>query len=117
MEMLQRLYFYPTESHNGYLDVINDLGYIGGVCLIGYLITYVRQGLRIFKLYRTQGALFLALIFEQLIANLSEARWWNSLCNEYVIVTIATVAMANVLLYAKQNARAAVMAAPIRQTG
>ena len=111
MEMLRRLYFYPTESHNGYLDVINDLGYVGGVCLIGYLITYVRQGLRIFKLYRTQGALFLALIFEQLIANLSEARWLNSLCNEFVIVTIATVAMANVLLYAKQNARAAALAA------
>ena len=111
MEMLQRLYFYPTESHNGYLDVINDLGYVGGVCLIGYLITYVRQGLRIFKLYRTQGALFLALIFEQLIANLSEARWLNSLCNEFVIVTIATVAMANVLLYAKQNARAAAQTA------
>jgi O-antigen ligase len=103
MEMLARLYFYPTESHNGYLDVINDLGYVGGVLLVGYLITYVRQGLRIFKLYRTQGALFLALIFEQFIANLSEARWLNSLCNEFVIVTIATVAMANVLLYVKQQ--------------
>jgi exopolysaccharide production protein ExoQ len=103
MEMLQRLYFYPTESHNGYLDVINDLGYVGGFLLLGYLITYVRQGLRIFKLYRTQGALFLALIFEQFIANLSEARWLNSLCNEFVIVTIATVAMANVLLYVNQQ--------------
>jgi O-antigen ligase len=103
MEMLARLYFYPTDSHNGYLDVINDLGYVGGVLLVGYLITYVRQGLRIFKLYRAQGALFLALIFEQFIANLSEARWLNSLCNEFVIVTIATVAMANVLLYVKQQ--------------
>jgi len=99
MEHLVRLYFYPTESHNGYLDVINDLGYIGGILLVGYLITYIRQGLRIFRVYRTQGALFLAVIFEQFIANLSEARWWNCLTNEFVILTIATVAMANVLAF------------------
>jgi len=103
MEMLVRLYFYPTESHNGYLDVINDLGYVGGFLLIGYLITYVRQGLRIFRQYRPQGALFLALIFEQFIANLSEARWWNSLTNEFVIMTIATLAMANVLLFLQRQ--------------
>jgi len=103
MEMLVRLYFYPTESHNGYLDVINDLGYVGGFLLIGYLITYVRQGLQIFRQFRTQGALFLALIFEQFIANLSEARWWNSLTNEFVIVTIATFAMANVLVYLQRQ--------------
>lgn len=99
MEHLARLFFYPTESHNGYLDVINDLGYIGGILLVGYLITYVRQGLRIFRVYRTQGALFLAVIFEQFIANLSEARWWNCLTNEFVILTIATLAMASVLAF------------------
>jgi exopolysaccharide production protein ExoQ len=106
MEMMARLFWYPTESHNGYLDVVNDLGYVGGACLVMYLITYVRQGLRIFKLYRAQGALFLAIIFEQMIANLSEARWFNSLCNEFVIMTIATMAMASVLLQAKLTGQA-----------
>ena len=28
-EMVRWLWFYPTEGHNGYLDVINDLGYVG----------------------------------------------------------------------------------------
>jgi len=59
--------------------------------------------LRIFRQYRPQGALFLALIFEQFIANLSEARWWNSLTNEFVIMTIATLAMANVLLFLQRQ--------------
>jgi exopolysaccharide production protein ExoQ len=104
LEMIQRLYWYPTESHNGYLDVINDLGYVGGVVLIAYLVAFVRQGLRIFRVLRPQGALFLALIFEQMIANLSEARWFNALCNEFVVLTIATVAMAGVVLYNAQQA-------------
>lgn len=102
-QMLRQLYFYPTEAHNGYLDVINDLGYVGAAILIGYLVRYVRQSLRVFAVARTQGALYLALIFEQLIANLSEARWLNALTNEFVVMTIATVAVGKALLDARRQ--------------
>jgi exopolysaccharide production protein ExoQ len=104
--MLQRLYFYPTEGHNGYLDVINDLGMVGAVCLLAYLITYLRQGLRLFKFNRATGALFLTLLFEQLIANLSESRWFNTLSPEFVMFTFATMAMGGALLE-RTTARAA----------
>ncbi|MDB6084125.1 MAG: O-antigen ligase [Gammaproteobacteria bacterium] len=100
-ETVRRLYFYPTEAHSGYLDIINDLGILGGVVLVGYLIVYVRQALRLFALERTQGALYLALVFEQLIANLSESRWLNVLCIEFVIMTLCTVAIARALLDAR----------------
>jgi exopolysaccharide production protein ExoQ len=109
--MLQRLYFYPTEGHNGYLDVINDLGAVGGLCLLGYLLTYLRQGLRLYKTVRTQGALYLAILFQQLIANLSESRWFNVLSIEFVIVTLATVSMARFLLQQQLERKAAVRAA------
>lgn len=98
MVMLQRLYFYPTEGHNGYLDVINDLGLIGGVCLFAYLIVFLRQGLRLFRLMRPQGVLYLTLLFVQMIGNLSESRWFNSLDFNFVIMTIATVAMGRTLM-------------------
>ncbi|MDB6103725.1 MAG: O-antigen ligase [Gammaproteobacteria bacterium] len=98
MAMLQRLYFYPTEGHNGYLDVIDDLGMVGGFCLFGYLIVFLRQGLRLFKLMRPQGTLYLTLLFIQLIGNLSESRWFNSLDFNFVIMTIATVAMGRTLM-------------------
>jgi exopolysaccharide production protein ExoQ len=98
MEMIARLYFYPTEAHNGYLDVINDLGVVGALCLLGYLITYVRQGLRLFVAVRPQGVLYLALLFDQLVANLTESRWFNVLTCEFTIMTIATVALGRTLL-------------------
>lgn len=106
---LQRLYFYPTEGHNGYLDVINDLGAVGVLCLLGYLLSYLRQGLTLFRGARTQGALFLSLLFLQLIANLSESRWFNVLSVEYVIMSFATVSMGRLLLQQKFAKRAALL--------
>jgi len=97
-EMTRRLYWYPTEAHNGYLDVINDLGAVGAAVLLAFLFTYVRQGLRLFRTARAQGALFLALLFQQLIANLSESRWFNVLSVEFLVFTLATVCLGRELL-------------------
>jgi O-antigen ligase len=98
MDMVRRLFFYPTEAHNGYLDIINDLGIVGALCLVGYLITYLRQGLRLLPIMRPQAVLYLALLFDQMIANLTESRWLNVLTCEFTIMTIATVALARTLL-------------------
>jgi O-antigen ligase len=111
-EMIRRLNFYPTEGHNGYLDVINDLGMVGGFVLLGYLLTYLRQALRLYATVRTQGALYLALMFQQLVANLSESRWFNVLSIEFVIVTLATVSMGRILMQQRQNRSIPVAAAP-----
>jgi exopolysaccharide production protein ExoQ len=98
MAMLQRLNYYPTEGHNGYLDIINDLGVLGALCLLAYLFIYLWQALSLFKTHRSLGALFLTLLFEQMIANLSESRWFNTLSPEFVMFTFATVAMARMLM-------------------
>jgi exopolysaccharide production protein ExoQ len=115
MIMKSRLFFYPTEGHNGYLDVINDLGMVGAVCLLGYLISYLRQGLQLLAAVRPQGILYLTLLFEQLVANLTESRWFNVLTCEFTIMTIATVAMGRTLLdlhKQRQSAAAARAASP-----
>jgi hypothetical protein len=44
--MLRRPCFYPLESHNGFLKVINDQGLVGGLCPLGYLVVYLPQTLR-----------------------------------------------------------------------
>jgi O-antigen ligase len=97
LEMIERLYFYPTEGHNGYLDIVNDLGAVGALVLVGYLLKFSQQGLQIFKVMRPQGALYLGLLFEQLVGNLSESRWFSAMIVDFVIMTIATVAMAKTL--------------------
>ncbi len=93
-EMLTRLYFYPTEGHNGYLDVINDLGAVGGFCLLGYFVSYVRQGLLVMRFDRYQGGLYLTMLFRGFIADMSESHWFLVLSFDFVIMTLATMAMA-----------------------
>jgi exopolysaccharide production protein ExoQ len=98
VEMLRRLYFYPSESHNGYLDITNDLGAVGAAVLVGYLITFVRQSLQIFAQVRFQGTLYLTLVFLLMIANLSESRWLNMLDYTFPVMTFAIMVMARHLV-------------------
>jgi O-antigen ligase len=106
-EMLGRLAFYPTEGHNGYLDVINDLGIFGGLCLLGYFVTYVKQSLRLLLDDRSQAALYLTLLFRGFIADMSESHWFNVLSVDFVIMTLATAALARSLLQAQRARREA----------
>jgi exopolysaccharide production protein ExoQ len=93
---VQIMNFYPTEAHNGYLDVINDLGYIGLFLLLGYLIVYIRHSLRLLRIDYAQATLYLALMFQQLLTNLSESHWFI-LSDDFVILTFATFALARTL--------------------
>lgn len=99
--MLEMLYFYPTEGHNGYLDVINDLGFVGGLCLLAYFINYLRQALELMRLDRYQGGLYLTLLFRQFLADMSESHWFSVLSVDFVIMTLATVALARSLIHSR----------------
>ncbi len=90
--------FYPGSAHNGYLEIVNDLGWTGLACLIAYIITYVRQSLQLLGIDRNQGILYLALFFQQAITNLSETHWFSVLSVDFVIMTLATTALARGLL-------------------
>jgi len=90
--------FYPGSAHNGYLEIVNDLGWTGLVCLIAYIIMYARQSLQLLGIDRTQGALYLALFFQQAITNMSETHWFSVLSVDFVIMTLATMALARGLL-------------------
>ncbi|MGA2189118.1 MAG: O-antigen ligase family protein [Steroidobacteraceae bacterium] len=82
--------FYPTQSHNGYLEIVNDLGFAGLLCLLGYLVFWVRQSLLLMRFDRGQGMLFLALFFQQAITNLSESTWLA--INSAFAIALATLA-------------------------
>lgn len=105
---LAQMYFYPTESHNGYLEITNDLGFLGLAILFGYLVQFVRSSLDVMRVDRIQGALYLAMFFQQAIMNLSESTWLaiNS-TSIFPIMTVTTMALARSLLEQRTAARAA----------
>jgi O-antigen ligase len=89
--------FWPGEAHNGYLEMVNDLGYVGLICLSGFLIVYIRQCIKLLKLDRYQAALLLGLFFQQIIENLSGTNWLSVISFAFVIMTSATISLARAL--------------------
>jgi len=104
---LDKMYFYPAEAHNGYLDIINDLGYVGLLVLIGYLVTFLRQGLKLLRSNFAQAALYLALLFQQLLTNLSETHW-IFVGHDFVVFTLITFGLARSLVDTAAASRAPV---------
>jgi len=99
--LLKKLYWYPYSAHNGILDIINDLGFIGLVLLVGYLITYLRDSLHLYKLDRNQGALFIAILLSQMIMNLSESIYFNVTNLDFVLMAMSTVFLGRSLIEMK----------------
>ncbi len=96
-DFIRIMNFYPTEAHNGYLDLINDLGYAGLLLLLGFLVSYIRQSVRLLRIDYPQATLYLALMFQQLLTNLSESHWFV-LGHDFVALSLATFGLARTLL-------------------
>jgi exopolysaccharide production protein ExoQ len=100
------MFFYPTEAHNGYLDVANDLGYAGLICVLVFLISYVRQGLRLMQIDRAQAVLYLAILFQQMVLNMSESEWFAR-DSVFTVVLLAITCMARALRESRQQPQSA----------
>jgi len=90
--------FYPGSAHNGYLEVLNDLGWVGLLCLLGCIWSYARQSLRVFAANASQGALYIGLLVQQGLTNLSETHWMSVLSVDFVVMTLAMTALGRAIL-------------------
>jgi hypothetical protein len=61
---------------------------------------------------RAQGALFLALFVQQAMVNLAESHWFSVLSLQFMLMTLATMALARLALELKLRAR---FGPPLRQ--
>lgn len=64
---------YPGQSHNGYIDVYNDLGYVGLVIILLTIISWFIDVLKILHLGHPEGRLHLAIIFMCVFLNFGES--------------------------------------------
>lgn len=96
------LALYPTESHNGYLEVVNDLGYLGLGVLSLFLVLHIRQCLQLMAIDRPQATLVAGLLFHQMIMNMSESDWF-SLTGTWAIIAMSSFMASRALLDARQR--------------
>jgi exopolysaccharide production protein ExoQ len=103
--------FYPSESHNGYLEIMNDLGLVGLLCLLAFLVYYMKQALQLMQFDRNSAVMYLALLFQQMIANMSESEWFSrsTVCS---MLILACTCLSRELYEHKQLAAASLRARP-----
>ena len=90
--------YYPSEGHNGYLENLNDLGYIGLMCLLGFLVVFLRQSLAQLKIGYEQVTIYVALLLEELVSNMTSSEWLQTGSLSTPIVMLATFALARALV-------------------
>lgn len=90
--------FYPGSSHNGYLEVMNDLGWVGLIVLVGYLAIYIRQSIQLMSIDNGQAALYIGIFFQQAVTNLFESNWFDVGGFSYIFMMLATMALGRSLL-------------------
>jgi exopolysaccharide production protein ExoQ len=105
--------YYPSQAHNGYLDVINDLGYVGLVCLLGYILVFLRQSLELLRVDYTQGVLYLLFLFQDLITNLTDATWFSFLSLDFALTVLVMFALARAALDRRLSAAPAMRPDPL----
>lgn len=98
------MFFYPTESHNGYLEIINDLGFLGLACMILFLVWFIRQALQLMAFDRSQAALYLALLFQEMVINMSESDFLSR-TSTFAILMLAMTCLSRELFEARLRGR------------
>jgi O-antigen ligase len=96
------MYFYPTEAHNGYLDVVNDLGLLGLMCVLAFLFWYMRQALQLMRFDRSQAALYLALLFQEMVMNMSESEWFSR-GSTFAVLVLASACLSRGVLEVRMH--------------
>jgi O-antigen ligase len=88
-----RMFFNPGECHDGYLEIVNDLGFVGLALLLAYLAAYLKAALRLLTSDYVQASLLLGLLFQQVISGLTESNWlWVG--PDFLMFTFATLCLA-----------------------
>ena len=96
------MYFYPTEAHNGYLDVMNDLGFLGLSVLVLFLFWYVRQTVQLMRVDRSQGALYAGVLLQEMVINMSESDWFSR-TSTFAVLGLAIFCLSRALLESRQR--------------
>lgn len=75
--VIDALGWIPLQSHNGYLDIFNEVGAVGLVLAAGALAWHAAAVARLLRADRELGALYAALLLMMLVSNMTESEMFR----------------------------------------
>jgi len=91
--IIDALHWIPLQAHNGYLDIVNELGVVGFVIMLGVFLVHMRNLLKMTAVDREEAAVHWALLFLILISNLSESEMFRGILFQNILLLYSITAV------------------------
>jgi O-antigen ligase len=88
--ILDTLPWMPLQAHNGYLDLLNELGAVGCVLFAGLVLSQAQALSRLTRIDRRAAAVFSAVFATILISNLSESALFRGVVFNFLLMILSS---------------------------
>ena len=102
----EALYWIPFQAHNGYIDIVNETGFIGLGLVIAFVLMHLYQIRLVLRIDRIGAAGHLALLIYVLISNIAETTLFLPPTLPFTLLALSSAVMSRVLLQARWQAEA-----------
>jgi exopolysaccharide production protein ExoQ len=96
---------YPGQSHNGYVDIYNDLGLIGAGLLAVIIVIALSNAVRVSKLNHPEAKLHLAIVLLCAFLNLGESTFFRTTVFMNIVFLASFIRAAAILRHARYQER------------
>ena len=103
--ILDSLTWIPLQGHNGYLDLLNELGIVGCIIFTGWVIYYVRDLFRLGRIDRQASALYGSILAVLLFSNLTESSIFRGVNFSFLLMILSGVSVTTTLIQYQQLER------------
>lgn len=91
--IITALNWVPLQAHNGYLDILNELGSVGLAIMIGVFIFHIINLARFTRIDREEAAIHWAMLILILISNLSESEVFRGVLFQNIFFIYSSTAI------------------------
>ncbi|RFB73781.1 MULTISPECIES: O-antigen ligase family protein [unclassified Herbaspirillum] len=109
--IINALHWIPLQAHNGYLDILNELGIVGLVIMAGVFIFHILNLVKMTRIDREEAAIHWAMLILILISNLSESEMFRGVLFQNIFFIYSSTAIsARITVHRMEKAEAARLA-------
>lgn len=93
--IIDLMHWVPLQSHNGYLDILNELGFVGIGLLIGVMLFHIFNLTRFMKIDREEAAIHWMLLLFILISNITESELFRGISFQNILFIFSSVVVSS----------------------